>query len=64
MRTIFFMSSLLILLASCSTTQQTPEMKPVDATVPPEATIQSGYAYPAVPLDQYNQMNSGSVPAV
>lgn len=56
---IFILSVLAVsLLSSCMKKEDT-------VNIPPEAKVMSGYEYPAMPLDQYNQMNSGtSVPAV
>lgn len=66
MRTLLFVIFSSLVLASCTLGQKgvNPSVTP-GTEIPPEAKTQSGYDYPAMPLDQYNQMNSGtSVPAV
>lgn len=66
MRTLLLIAVSSFILTSCTLGQKGPDYSvSPDVGVPPEAQTQTGYEYPAMPLDQYNQMNSGtSVPAV
>ncbi|MFZ2255314.1 MAG: hypothetical protein WAW30_01205 [Patescibacteria group bacterium] len=52
----------LLLMTSCTMpwNQENYEHPNLSGEVPPTATDVEGYEYPAIPLDEFNKMNTGS----
>lgn len=60
MRSIVLLALVSTLLASCSLTPKAPENQSPTDGIPKDVQVQTGSVYPAVPLDQYQKMQSGA----